>query len=391
MVQEKVSLRPDEGIQFTWDELVSQGLAKHVTATHGEERALFSDTQWRSDDPFPNASDEDIFVDLWIIDVTHPHVARSVMGKRMLRDWNSFKKIAPEDETILLIEKGSHGLVGKDFVRNTAPALITANQDNFPLSLRDADLLIDLKKGVPDDGTAMVVRIDRRQGFSPVREWDLGLIATRQRGILKPEVGEAKLNWKYQADKQFFDIEEAVQPPTPFESAISSPFPLIAEEYSISLKGNSEKTFKIGKLITEESSQGGINYKIKFDMANFEDHFLSMRPFKCLPGGEKLWCHAPYPYEIKRYLTDKDHTDLEYDLIFVWKPEGEYGINLWNGVYYQLERTDFGWKGTMQEYDLNILGIPPEKGELRPILTKDLHESNTEDHFLPFIEIRRSR
>ena len=144
------------------------------------------------------------------------------MGKRMLKDWESFVKIAPEDETILLIEEGVHGLVDEEFVRNTAPPLIFAQQDGFPLSIRDADLLIDLKKGVPDDGTAMVVRLDRRQGFSPVREWDLGLIATRARGILQPEIGEVALTWKYQADKQFFDIEEAVQPPTPFEAAIQS-------------------------------------------------------------------------------------------------------------------------------------------------------------------------
>jgi len=222
MVQEKVSLKGDEGKEFTWDELVAQGLAKHVTATHGEVRALFSDTQWRSDDPFPEAADDELFVDLWIVDVTHPHVARSVMGARMLRDWESFNRIAPDDETILLIEQGVHGLIDDEFVRNTAPPLITANQDKFPLSIRDADLLIDLKQGVPDDGTAIVVRLDRRQGFSPVRAWDLGLIATRQRGILKPEIGEVKLSWSYQADKQFFSIEKPVQPPTPFEAAVFS-------------------------------------------------------------------------------------------------------------------------------------------------------------------------
>jgi len=116
MVQEKVTLKPDEGIEYTWDELVEKGFAKHVTTTH----------------------------------------------------------------------------------------------------------LIDLKRGVPDDGTAMVIRIDRRQGFSPVREWDITLAATRERGILQPEIGQVALNWKYQADKQFFDIEKAVEPPTPFEAAVFS-------------------------------------------------------------------------------------------------------------------------------------------------------------------------
>ena len=162
-----------------------------------------------------------------------------------------------------------------------------------------------------------------------------------------------------------------------------------ADDYSITLKGNDNEAYKIGVLTTTANEQGGFDYKIKWETEQFEDHFLSMRPFKCLPGNEKLWCHAAYPYEIKRHLSKDDITDLEYDLIFVWKPEGEYGINLWNGVYYQLESTDSGWKGIMQEYDLNVLGIPPEAGELRPILDKDLHEASIEDHFLPFVEIEK--
>ena len=60
-------------------------------------------------------------------------------------------------------------------------------------------------------------------------------------------------------------------------------------------------------------------------------------------------------------------------------------------MYYKLEATDFGWKGTMQEYDLNVLGIPPEVRELRPILKIDLHEASTEDYFLPLIEIRKKQ
>lgn len=176
-------------------------------------------------------------------------------------------------------------------------------------------------------------------------------------------------------------------------SAMLMSTPAFAQNYSITLKGNADEAIKIGVLATKapenNEEQKGVDYKIKLEADEFEDHFLSMRPFKCLPAGEKLWCYTPYPYEIKRQITDNDVTDLEYDLIFVWKPKGEYGINLWNGVYYKLETTEFGWKGVMQEYDLNILGIPPEKGELRPILKKDLHEASTEDHFLPFVEIRK--
>lgn len=165
--------------------------------------------------------------------------------------------------------------------------------------------------------------------------------------------------------------------------------PSFAENYSITLKGNSDEAVNVATLSTTAAETGGVDYKIEWNRSLFDDHFLSMRPFKCLPGNKKLWCHTPYPYEIKRHLSSDDFTDLEYDLVFVWKPEAEYGIDLWNGVYYQLESTDFGWKGVMHDYDLDNLSVPPPAGELRPILEKDLHEASVEDHFLPFIEIRK--
>ena len=108
--------------------------------------------------------------------------------------------------------------------------------------------------------------------------------------------------------------------------------PTFADDYSINLLGNNDESIKVGTLHTDAAENGSSSYKIKFDNDKFDDHFLSMRPFKCVPGSAKLWCHTPYPYEIKREFTDEDFTDLEYDVIFVWKPEGEYGINLWNGV-----------------------------------------------------------
>lgn len=221
VVQDKISLQADEGLAFSWNELVTFGFAKRMTATHGEVRALFKDTRWQWDDPFRDAADEELYADLWVLDVSHPHVARSVMSPRMLQDWESFRNVSPDDQTVLLIENASHGLIDESFVRNTSPPLITARQDQFPLSIRDADLLIELQKDVPNEGTAMVIRIDRKQGFHPLREWQVGLLAARQHGMLNPEVGQAELNWAYQTDRRFFTVEKALAPPTPLQAAIA--------------------------------------------------------------------------------------------------------------------------------------------------------------------------
>ena len=217
--QEKVVPKPDLDLSFTWQDLVDQGIARHVTTTHGEVRAGFAGTIWQSDDPFPDASDSDLFIDLWIVDVTAPSVARAVMGDRMLRDWERLGDISPDDQTVLLIEAGDHGLVSEDFVRNTAPSWIEAAHDEFPVSARDADLLINLKDDVPE-GQAMVLRLDRRLGFNPVREWDLSLLAVRQHGMLQPEEGQARFSWTVKADERFFDVLTPPKPLSPFESAV---------------------------------------------------------------------------------------------------------------------------------------------------------------------------
>lgn len=129
--------------------------------------------------------------------------------------------------------------------------------------------------------------------------------------------------------------------------------------------------------------------KYSVDMATepFEEHFLSMRPFKCIEGPDKHWCHLPYPYEIRRSLAD-DPVDLEYDFLFIWKGANEYGIDTWNGVYYRLEPTDDGYDGAMYELDMGVLAVPPDPGVLRPLEDDDLHEADPTSHWLPRMVVR---
>lgn len=130
-------------------------------------------------------------------------------------------------------------------------------------------------------------------------------------------------------------------------------------------------------------------YEIAMNDAVFADYFLSMRPFKCLEGPEKLWCHVPYPYAIARDLGS-GLTDLEYDLLFVWKRTGDYGIDLWNGVYYRIEEDGDRLVGRMHEIDLDALGVPPPEGEMRPIGPADLTEAEPGSHWLPNVVITRN-
>lgn len=139
------------------------------------------------------------------------------------------------------------------------------------------------------------------------------------------------------------------------------------------------------EIATVDLGEGG-DYSVAMREAAFADHFLSMRPFKCLEGPVKNWCHVPYPYEIARNISD-DLTDLEYDFLFLWKGATEYGIDMWNGVYYRLNNEDGRFVGRLHEMDMNILSVPPNAGDFRPVREADLEEGDPDSHWLPVLVI----
>lgn len=133
--------------------------------------------------------------------------------------------------------------------------------------------------------------------------------------------------------------------------------------------------------------EGGSTYKIAWQDERFAEHFLSMRPFRCLEGEAKYWCRVPYPYPIKRTISADDLTDLEYDTMFIWKGASEYGINMWNGVYYKLEIEGDRLVGRLHEMDMDKLSAPPEDGNLRPVREQDLEPGEPESHWLAVLVI----
>lgn len=204
---------------LTWQDLVDQGLATHKVITNAEIDSLFSDTIWAADDPEARDDPEAPYLDLWLIDLGPPAIARAVLSPSGFEELQDFMAISTNDEPILVIENGRHGLVSEDFVRNTAPDLLSAEQDGLPIALRDADLLVDLSSDVPD-GARMILRTDRRLGFDPSRPWTLNVRANREHGIFRPETGSVDLAVEHSTDERFFLRDEIVKPAPPWLEAL---------------------------------------------------------------------------------------------------------------------------------------------------------------------------
>ncbi|NHF74481.1 4Fe-4S binding protein [Paracoccus xiamenensis] len=194
---------PDYREQLSWQDLLDQGLVGRLRVTNAEIDAAFAGTVWANDDPEASADPEGIYLDLYLVDLGPPSIAAAVLSDEGQARLDAFREISPDAEPLLLIDAGRHGLVGEDFVRNTAPALIGLMQDGFPLELRDSDLLFTLKPDLPQ-GAAMILRTDRRLGFDPAREYQLTVLAEREHGVFQPETGTQELRLSHATDARFF-------------------------------------------------------------------------------------------------------------------------------------------------------------------------------------------
>ncbi|MFK7870813.1 MAG: 4Fe-4S binding protein [Roseobacter sp.] len=214
---------PEHRENLTWDDLVAQGIARRLSVSNRAVNEAFADTVWEDDDPEALAAPDETYINLWVIDLGPQSIAEAVLSKDSLQELKQFMSISTTDEPVLVVETARHGLVTEEFVRNTAPDLISAEQGGFPIAFRDADIYVEMKDSVPEeirDGTALILRTDRRLGFDPSSEWTLHIKALREHGMFQPEIGSVTFDLVHQTPERFFDRIEPVKPSPPWLDAL---------------------------------------------------------------------------------------------------------------------------------------------------------------------------
>lgn len=205
------------------------------------------------------------------------------------------------------------------------------------------------------------------EGTDGWRDWDRPFVTAVPRPLIRTRVA--------QAAKSTTDAGKSALP---------------TGEKTVTLVSHDGTRVDIAKVhFRPASSASHVTFTVKLIDAPFKDEFLSMRPFRCLPDSKELWCHLAYPYANKHEISASDLQDLEYTLLFLFKPPTSYGIDAWNGLYFKLTLDNDGsLSGTVHETDMNVLAVPPDAKNLRPISHDGLTEVEPDAHRFHRIEIR---
>jgi hypothetical protein len=134
----------------------------------------------------------------------------------------------------------------------------------------------------------------------------------------------------------------------------------LAGSKTISVVTRDQQRIAIGTIDFKPAANGSIAFTVTIDHSRFTDHFLSMKEFKCLEGGNEVLCHVPYPYKNPSTVSGTDFAWLEHQLLFLYQQPRDFGAKLWNGLYFRLARDDAGLVGLPQAVDLNHISAPPD-------------------------------
>ncbi|PPC85654.1 MAG: hypothetical protein CTY31_02445 [Hyphomicrobium sp.] len=172
----------------------------------------------------------------------------------------------------------------------------------------------------------------------------------------------------------------------PAQFAEAAQLPVGDKIITLIAKDGSRKN--IGRLTLKPDGDAS-RISVVLDSPDFTDEFLSMRPFRCLSGPKRMWCHLPYPYDLHGRISPTDLMDLEYALMFIWRTYDRVSADAWNGLYFKLAVGEDGViSGALHEADYNLLASPPAEKYSRPVSYTDLTPVLSSSQVWDKIEIR---
>lgn len=164
--------------------------------------------------------------------------------------------------------------------------------------------------------------------------------------------------------------------------------PAFPDKASIYLLDQQGEELLLGTIEFSATLSQASTFQLTLDSERFVDQFLSMRPFRCLSDAAEWFCHLPYPYTLKGEITPDDLTELEYQLLFIWKSPKDFGIDAWNGVYYPLAwQGNDTLRGELLQGDLNVLADPPAPYS-HPIDLQEFIADGAQNRLYPSLIIR---
>jgi NosR/NirI family nitrous oxide reductase transcriptional regulator len=188
--------------KLTVRQLLERGMVQHVRVINSEVERLFTGTAGAGLDPDALARPNDVFIDLYLAQVSVPSVGRNLLSAS---SWNRLhNRLEDGDHAFLVLSRGRYSVLADDFVRGSITDRLVLKQDTLPIDMRDLDLDLTLARAQALPGASVTVfRVIGQAGLDPARTLDFSLPITRLKGIVYPERITRAVNFQYRLPQEY--------------------------------------------------------------------------------------------------------------------------------------------------------------------------------------------
>lgn len=200
-----------------WNALVEEGLVTRFRYTNQQVEAAFAGTVVEGEDQEALDYPEDTFVDIYVANLTVPTVGKNLL---LPQAWDYVQENLNEnDQLVLVVGEGRYSFVGDDFIRGDTPNLVSMQQSELPIELRDFDLsdrldLFDLEYQLKlpealEEYEWKAFHILGQSGLDPAFPAELALHVNREKGMLFPEIIGVPLSLSTSMPEAYYQAAES--------------------------------------------------------------------------------------------------------------------------------------------------------------------------------------
>ncbi len=173
----------DEYQKASWTTLTGDGSIRRLLLNRGQVDDAFIGSEAQGVDAAKPEQREDVFIDLYVAELTPPTIGRNLLGERQYQDL--MDELKPEERAIVVLGNGDYSFKGSGYVRGGIFDRIQLRQFGDIISFRDLDFyrLSDVyAEGMPHFREMGIFIIRPQYDFDSGSDWTIELLVRRQTG-----------------------------------------------------------------------------------------------------------------------------------------------------------------------------------------------------------------
>ena len=193
----EISINPDYFQTLNFTQLVDKNFITHWQLNREQALAMTETAPTNLANEIKQLSEEgEDFIDLYFAFVNIPIIGKNLLGEEEYQ--RLLDSLKPGEHALMMFGSGQYDFVSEDFIPQTVPSRLSAQQASLPVDIRDIDFYSFSEPSfaltLPDFNDIKVFRIKSQSGFELNKEFSLSLMVSYNKSFLSQQQHSFSIN-----------------------------------------------------------------------------------------------------------------------------------------------------------------------------------------------------